>query len=357
LRREFDSLEDALEDLRKGKPIIVVDDPERENEGDFVVASEKATPEVINLMAKRGGGLICVTMTEERFKELQLDLPVANTSHYGTPFGVPIDAKATSTGTSAHDRALTARWVADPSKGPDDFVRPGHLYTLKATEGGVLKRAGHTEASVDLAKMAGLYPSAVICEILDEDGSMARLPRLFEIANELNLKIISIAQIIEYRLQREKLIERIWEGRMETPYGTFKAVIYREILTPNTHLALIKEPLGDKVLVRVQSHCVAGNVFRAKSCVCGENLERSLRMINAEGGVFVYIRRTDPPEYPFFHLMGIKEHEDTTLKEYGIGMQILKDLGIRRAVLLTGREKQLPGHEGYGIEIEWRRLK
>ncbi len=353
---KFNSVEEALEDLREGKPIIVVDDPQRENEGDFVAASEKITPEVVNLMAKRGGGLICVTMTEERFRELQLEMPVANTSHYGTPFGIPIDARETGTGASAYDRALTARWVADPSKGPDDFVRPGHLYTLKATGGGVLKRAGHTEASVDLARMAGLYPSAVICEILDDDGSMARLPKLKEIAEDLGLKIISIAQIIEYRLKREMLVRRIWEGDMDTPYGHFKAVIYREEHSPNTHLALIKGPLKEEAVVRVQAHCVAGNVFRARNCLCGEHLERSLKIISEEGGVFVYIRKTDPPEYPFFHLMGVRAEEDGTLREYGVGMQILKDLGIRKAILLTGEEKYLPGYEGFGIEIEWRNL-
>ncbi|NPB02942.1 MAG: 3,4-dihydroxy-2-butanone-4-phosphate synthase [Thermotogae bacterium] len=356
MREEFDRLEDALKDLREGKPIIVVDDPKRENEGDFVAASSKITPQVINLMAKRGGGLICVTMTEDRFKELELELPITNTSHYGTPFGIPIDAKDTGTGASAYDRALTARWVADPTKSKDDFVKPGHLYTLRATPGGVLKRAGHTEASVDLVRMAGLYPSAVICEILDEDGSMARLPRLMALAKELDLRIISIGQIIEHRLRKEKLIKRIWQGNMETPYGDFQAVVYREKLSPNTHIVLIKEPLKEEVLVRVQSHCVAGNVFRSTGCACGESLEKSLKLIAREGGIFVYIRRTSPPEYPFFHLMGVSTEDDGTLREYGIGMQILKDLGVKKAILLTGREKVLPGYEGFGIEIKWKKL-
>ena len=355
MKREFNTVEEALEELKKGKMIIVIDDPERENEGDFVVASEKVTPEIINIMAKRGGGLVCVTMTENRFNELKLQMPIENTSHYGTPFGVPIDAKETSTGTSAYDRALTARWVADPNKGYEDFVRPGHLYTLKAVNGGVLKRAGHTEASVDLCKLAGLYPSAVICEILDDDGKMARLPKLMEIAKELNLKIISIAQIIEYRLKKENLVKKIWEGDMTTPFGSFHTYLFKEDLSDEIHMALIKGSVDDRVLVRVQTHCVAGNVFRAGVCECGRSLEESLKIISKEGGVFVYIRKTQPTEYPFLHLMG-KEHEETTLREYGIGMQILRSLGVKKAILLVRKPKILPGIEGFGIEIVEQRI-
>jgi 3,4-dihydroxy 2-butanone 4-phosphate synthase/GTP cyclohydrolase II len=346
----FNTVEEALEDLRQGKVIIVVDDPERENEGDFVVASEKVTPEAINLMAKKGGGLICVTMTRERFKELRLEVPSENTSKFGTPFGIPIDAKETSTGASAYDRALTARWVADPTKGERDFLKPGHLYTLRAEEGGVLVRAGHTEASVDLCKLAGLYPSAVICEILDDDGKMARLPKLFEISRELGIKIISIAQIIEYRLRNEILVERVWEGEMENSHGKFRAIIYRDKVKGEHHMALVKGEIGEEVFVRVQTHCVAGNVFRAKSCKCGDNLEKSLNFISKNGGVFVYIRKGEPGIFPFLHLMGIEE-EEQTLREYGIGMQILKDLGVRSAKLLVSKMKILPAIEGFGIKI------
>ncbi len=347
---KFATVDEALEDLRQGKVIIVVDDPERENEGDFVVASEKVTPELINLMAKRGGGLICVTMTEERFRELKLEVPLENTSKFGTPFGIPIDAKDTTTGASAYDRALTARWVADPSKGEKDFLKPGHLYTLRAERGGVLVRAGHTEASVDLCKMAGLYPSAVICEILDDDGRMARLPKLFEISNELGIKVITISQIIEYRLRNEILVERVWEGEMENDYGRFHAIIYRDKIKGEHHLALVKGEIGEEVFVRVQTHCVAGNVFRAKTCRCGENLERSLNFISRNGGVFVYIRKGEPALFPFMHLMGV-EDEEHTVKEYGIGAQILRDLGVKSAKLLVSKMKILPAVEGFGIKI------
>jgi 3,4-dihydroxy-2-butanone 4-phosphate synthase len=347
---KFNTVEEALEDLRQGKIIIVVDDPERENEGDFVVASEKVTPEAINLMAKRGGGLICVTMTEERFGELKLEVPSENTSKFGTPFGIPIDAKETSTGASAYDRALTARWVADQTKGEKDFLKPGHLYTLKAKSGGVLVRAGHTEASVDLCKLAGLYPSAVICEILDDDGRMARLPKLFEISKELGMKIISIAQIIEYRLKNEILVERVWEGNMINDYGEFRVIIYRDKIKGEYHLALVKGEIGEDVFVRVQTHCVAGNVFRAKTCKCGENLEKSLNFISKNGGIFVYIRKGEPGLFPFLHIMGMDE-EGQMIKEYGIGMQILKDLGVKSAKLLVSKLKILPAVEGFGIKI------
>jgi len=347
---KFNTVEEALEDLRQGKMIIVVDDPERENEGDFVVASEKVTPEIINIMAKRGGGLICVTMTEERFKELKLEIPSENTSKFGTPFGIPIDAKETGTGASAYDRAITARWVADPTKGEKDFLKPGHLYTLRAEKGGVLVRAGHTEASVDLCRMANLYPSAVICEIMDDEGKMANLPKLFEISKELGIKIISIAQIIEYRIKNELLVERVWEGEMENDYGKFWAIVYRDKIKGEHHLALVKGEIGEEVLVRVQAHCVAGNVFRAKTCKCGENLEKSLKVISKEGGIFVYIRKGEPAIFPFLHLMGIEE-DGQTVKEYGIGMQILKDLKVKSARLLVSKKKVLPAIEGFGIKI------
>ncbi len=350
MKDRFDDISEAIEELKRGNPVIVVDDPHRENEGDFVAPAEKITPEIINIMAKRGGGLICVAMTEDRFKELGLEIHSENTSHYGTPFGIPIDAKDTGSGASAHDRALTARWVADPSKGANDFVKPGHLYTLRAVKGGVLKRAGHTEASVDLCSMAGLYPAGVICEILDDDGKMARLPRLFKLAEELGLKIISIAQIIEYRLKNEILVKRIWEGYMDTPFGKFKTYLYEEELSGEIHMALLKGDIKDNILVRVQTHCVAGNVFRSSVCSCGESLENSLRVMAKLGGLFVYIRKTQPSEYPFLHLMG-KDSDKGMLREYGIGMQILKDLGVKSVKLLVRSEKVLPGIEGFGIDI------
>lgn len=350
MKERFNTVEEAIEDLRKGKVIIVVDDPERENEGDFMVAAEKATPETVNFMAKKGGGLICVAMTEERFKELGLDMPLENTSNFGTPFGIPIDARDTGSGASAYDRALTANWVADPTKTSKDFLRPGHLYTLKAVKGGVLKRAGHTEAGVDLCKIAGLYPAAIICEILDDDGKMARLPKLFKIADEYNLKIISIAQIIEYRLKNEILVERVWSGSMETPFGRFDTILYKDKMSDEMHIALIKGKIGENTYVRVQTHCVGGNVFRAEVCNCGKNLEKSLRIINERGGVFVYIRKSQPPNYPFIHLMGLQEDRET-VKEYGIGMQILKDLGVKSIYLLVSTKKILPAIEGFGIKI------
>ncbi len=275
----FAPIEDAIEDIRQGKMVIVVDDENRENEGDFIMAAEKVTPEAINFMAKYGRGLICLALTEDRFRELQLELPIDNTSKHGTNFGIPIDAKeGTTTGTSAYDRATTILKAADPNSKAEDFAKPGHVYTLMARNGGVLRRAGHTEASVDLARLAGLQPAGVLCEVMDEDGSMARLPKLIEVARRFNLKIISIADLIEYRRKREKLVEKVVEVDLPTRWGFFRLHAYRDVITDEVHVALVKGDVRGKknVLVRVHSECLTGDVFGSLRCDCYDQLHAAM---------------------------------------------------------------------------------
>ncbi|MEO0280606.1 MAG: 3,4-dihydroxy-2-butanone-4-phosphate synthase, partial [candidate division WOR-3 bacterium] len=283
----FSTIEEALEDIRKGKIVIVVDDEDRENEGDMIVAAEKVTPEHINFMATHARGLICLSLTKKRIEELQIpDFSHVNTSKMGTPFVAPIDAKkGVSTGSSAYDRARTIRVAIDPKTTHEDLAIPGHVHVLKAQEAGVLRRAGHTEAAVDLSRLAGLYPAGVLCEIMDDDGSMARLPKLFEIAEKFDLKIITIADLIKYRLKRERLVKRVANVNLPTKFGNFRLYAYEDIVDEEVHLALLYgEPEGkDNVLVRVHSECVTGDILHSLRCDCGEQLERAMEMIREEG--------------------------------------------------------------------------
>ncbi len=365
----FAPIEDAIEDIKQGKMVIVVDDENRENEGDFIMAAEKVTPEAINFMAKYGRGLICLALTEDRFHELQLDLPIANTSKHGTNFGIPIDAReGTTTGTSAYDRAVTILKAAAPSSRPEDFAKPGHVYTLMAKNGGVLRRAGHTEASVDLARLAGLQPAGVLCEVMDEDGSMARLPKLIEVARKFGLKIISIADLIEYRRKREKLIEKVVEVDLPTRWGFFRLHAYRDILTDEVHVALVKGDVRGKenVLVRVHSECLTGDVFGSLRCDCYDQLHAAMEMINKEGlGVLVYMRQEGRGIGLLNKLKAYRLQEmglDTVeanealglpadLRDYGIGAQILVDLGLSTIRLITNNPKKIIGLQGYGLKI------
>ncbi|MCS6989021.1 MAG: bifunctional 3,4-dihydroxy-2-butanone-4-phosphate synthase/GTP cyclohydrolase II [Chloroherpetonaceae bacterium] len=367
----FDTIESAIEDIKQGKLVIVVDDEDRENEGDFVTAAENATPEMVNFLTKEGRGLICVPMTRERAQRLELDMMVSqNTSLHETAFTISVDSRlpGTTTGISAFDRAITIQQLADDRAKPSDFARPGHIFPLRAMDGGVLRRVGHTEAAVDLARLAGFKPVGLICEILAEDGTMARLPELIKVKEKFGLKLITIKDLVAYRMQKEKLVRRAVEVRLPTHFGEFKLVAYETLIDDKNHLALVKGDVADgkPVLTRVHSSCATGDLFGSMRCDCGEQLATAMMMIQREGrGVLLYIMQEGRGiglinKLKAYNLQDqgldtVEANErlgfKADLRDYGIGAQILCDLGVKKMRLMTNNPKKVVGLEGYGLEV------
>ena len=364
------TVEEAVEDMRQGKIIIIVDDEDRENEGDMAMAAEHVTAEAISFMATHARGLICLPIIGARLDQLRLPMMVPdNTARLGTAFTVSVDAmQDTTTGISASDRAITVKAMVDPLTKPEDLARPGHMFPLRYAEGGVLVRAGQTEAVVDLARMAGLYPAGIVCEVMNEDGTMARMPHLDKISKEHGLKIVSVAQIMAYRQEHETLVERVAESRLPTRHGEFTAIAYRSTIDADEHVAMIKGDVNteEPVLVRVHSQCLTGDTFGSLRCDCGEQIEKSLQMISEEGrGVFLYMRQEGRGIGLHNKLKAYQLQDnglDTVeanqelgfpadLRWYGIGAQILVDLGVRNMRLITNNPKKVVGLESYGLNL------
>jgi 3,4-dihydroxy 2-butanone 4-phosphate synthase / GTP cyclohydrolase II len=368
---KFNTIDEAIDDIEKGRMVILVDDEDRENEGDLCMAAEKVTPDAVNFMARYGRGLICLSLTPERVEELRLPMMTDdNTSSFGTAFTVSIEAKkGVTTGISAADRARTILTAINPKTTHEDLARPGHIFPLRARRGGVLQRAGQTEGSVDLAKMAHLNPSGVICEIMSDDGTMARVPELMEFAKRHNLKIVTIKDLIKYRMRTELFVRRLAEVKMPTSYGgEFTAIAYGNIVDDNVHIALVKGDIkpGNDVLVRVHSQCFTGDVFGSKRCDCGDQLHKAMEMIKKEGkGVILYMKQ-EGRGIGLLNKLKAYELQDSgldtveaniklgfkpDLRDYGIGAQILVDLGVRKMKLMTNNPKKIIGLEGYGLKV------